>query len=176
MAEIQAIRYSPFAPTQFVREAVAAVLPLMDGDNLHADKSRVDVFEAVRPLFGHYTVSDGFLVWCALGGALEAELSEAAVEIGALREIKAVLESFVARASPSGAACVAARAQALQIDKDGEPSMVDANDEAAREKLPFDVWCLRTGRYGGEKFGDPGMVPSQLPVWLDRTIGNGGDQ
>lgn len=58
-----------FKPTAFVREVVAAVMPLIDKDNLRDGKSRADVLEVLNPIVGHYTMADAFLAWRMLSAA-----------------------------------------------------------------------------------------------------------
>jgi hypothetical protein len=143
----------------------------MDQDELREGKSRVDVFEALTPICGHYTVCDAFLVWRMLRAAENASLYSE--DMGALHEAASLIETFVAHGWPSGADCVTARASALRIDEDGERSMDDVNDDAARAGLSRDVWYLRSGRYHGDRFdrGEESHPSSNgLPLWLDRAL------
>lgn len=163
-----------FMPTAFVREIVAAVMPLVDRDNLREGKSRADVFEALCPICGDYTVADAFLVWRLLRAAQSASLYSEGAEFNALYEAIYVLETFVARAFVSSDDCVSARASALEINEDGEHAMGDDNDDAARSKLTNDVSYLRSGRYFGERFASADRPTlSGLPMWLDKALEGG---
>ena len=164
---------NPFTPTSFVREVVAAVVPLMDKNMLHEGKSRADVFEALTPICGHYSVADAFLAWRLLHAAENSSVYPEDTESGALHQAAYMLETFVAHGWPSSADCVAARASALEINEDGEHAMGTVNDDAARGGLTLDVSLLRSGRYPGERFAseDP-LFPNNLPLWLYRALGD----
>ncbi|MPZ31454.1 MAG: hypothetical protein GEV13_10730 [Rhodospirillales bacterium] len=171
MADLE-VTTNAFTPMAFVREVVTAVLPLMDKDQLREGKSRADVFEALTPICGHYSVVDAFLAWRLLNAAENASIYIEDTESGALHQAAYMLETFVAHGWPSSADCVSARAAALEIVVDGEHAMGDVNDDAARGSLTHDVLQLRCGRYHGDRF-DRGEdhLPNNWPLWLDRAMG-----
>jgi hypothetical protein len=173
MADLEAIT-NPFVPTAFVRQVVAAVVPLIDKDELRDGKSRADVFEALNPIVGHYTMADAFLAWRMLRTAQCASLYSEDSETSALYEAAYLLETFVARGWPSSADCVSARAAALKIDEEAEKAMGDDNDDAARPELTSDVCKLRSGHFHGERLSD--RCGRGLPIWLDRALAERGAQ
>lgn len=161
-------RENDFSPTAFVRRVVAAVVPLMHDGRLRDGKSRADVFEALEPIVGHYTMADAFLAWRMLRAAQCAEFYSEDSATSALYEAAYLLQTFVARGWPSSADCVSARAAALQVDEDGEKAMGDDNDDAARAEVASDVSKVRSGRFYGEQLSD--RSGRGLPIWLDRTV------
>lgn len=127
MADLQntteATDKSSFTPSTFIEQATAAVLPLVDedGTSLRDGKTMIDVIEAMRPLFGHYTVEDAIYAHQMLKGAY-VHWSEPAKgddpRVQAICEAREALMHFICHAISTGPACAAARAAFAQ-DGDG---------------------------------------------------------
>lgn len=157
-ANDQATQPSAFAPMDFVRQIIDAVEPLLhdDGTSPLLRVPFLDLYDALVPFFGNYTVADAVIAHHALDLALSVIKDDDRTQ-GSLWYAMDALERFACSATASSADCAAARARFLSLDADaaaeGEVLLADVQRPLAHQRLQCDIGDLRRGRFDGERFG-----------------------
>jgi hypothetical protein len=132
----------------------------MDGWTRQEGVADVQVYEALRPFFGPYTVGDAALMVAQLAAALFSTPGETAGEgdspaFGASCEAKHMLEDFAVEPRASGPDCVGARAFLLKNAGTDEGLVCEGNLLAIYASVRNDTVDLRTGPFYGETFDSP---------------------
>jgi hypothetical protein len=157
---------APFSPSAFVQKVIDAVLPLVDGEKAKEGVSKVDIIEALKPLFGHFTVRDAVLVHFMFEpeANIDAEgLDSDSPKRHAIFEAREALISFACNAKASSPECAVTRM--YLADQEGDLHEVD--DGSVWKAMTHDVPHLRSGRYDGHRFADTdlrgrGWLPHSL--------------
>ena len=155
---------STFSPASHVENLIQAVLPLVDhtdGSVLRPGCGISNVFEALSPYFGDYTVADAALMFYFMEAAheicpganpapcLDNPRSEAVFQI------RKALEYFACSAPPSSPRCVEVRPNLLDAADEDEIGL-DGEDDL-RRSIRRDIKRLRANDFsGGERFGSDG--------------------
>lgn len=168
-----------FDPFGYVEHVVESVLTVVNNDpdatfiELAPGKSLVDLFHAVEPLFGRFTISDAVIVHgllLAAGDVIANDPSPKGGELGTgvCYYARSILEDFISHAQSSNPRDATARAHFNELMFDGERLIGDANEAAVRFNLSADIRCLRDGNFGGATFGV--CETGELPFWLEHVI------
>jgi hypothetical protein len=150
-------RVTPHTLTAFAASVVQAVLPLVDqgkGDRLANGYGANDVFQALVPLFGGFTVAEAVRMFELLEGP-QQEINEHTdagrdnPQTEAIYQARAILADFACCARPSSAACVAARVTMLKQGDD----IGEVNEWDLADALADDIRRLSRSSFGrGERF------------------------
>ncbi len=168
---------SSSAPKRCGKKPAARLMPLLfdvactmaKAASPHVEKgghisSRAALVKALEPLIGHYRVADAV---CAIGffrtafSLFDGESEEA----DGLFAVTTILEDFASSAYASGPSCVGARAHLIEMAaSDDGWELGTSNMQVATRRARSDVMELRSGKFRGHTFGDPGA----RILWLYR--------
>jgi hypothetical protein len=150
LAAVATLEPTPQSPRTFIAGIVTALRPFMDGWTRQEGVADVQVYEALRPFFGTYTVGDAALMLAQLEAASLAMPGETnaagdSPSFGALCEAKSMLEDFAVEANASGPDCVGARAFLLKNAGTDDGLVCEGNLEAIYASIRNDTLDLRSG-------------------------------
>jgi hypothetical protein len=153
---ITAATVQPFSPSAFVEQVIQAVLPFTDarGDNRKEGVTDSQLVEALKPLFGGFTVHDAVIAHFMLDPDSNTDVDDREGEGDnprkhALYEAREILIRFITNAWASSPECAVTR---IYLAEKEEDDLNDAPDSSLMQVMRDDVRSVRTGRFRGQRF------------------------
>jgi len=143
-----------FSPSAFVDQVVEAVLPFVDGDNTKEGVTAYQFVEALKSLFGGFTVRDAVIARFMLEPDSNTDADDCEGDNArkhALHEAREALISFITNADASSPECAMTRIYIAEREEDGLGTAPHSN---LHKVMRRDVKHVRRGRFDGRRFAD----------------------